>query len=221
MKHRPAVRALGVARNELIGASIEKYGENPAQGATQREILERTLEAGQWRGEVINYAVDGREIALDCRTQVVRDTNGTPLALAGIATDITERKRAEAEQINLHAQLSQAQKVESIGRLAGGVAHDLNNLLSPILGYAEMPREDLASTDTKLESVDEILNAGIRARDLVRQLLAFSRKQTLELKKVEINTVLKNFRKLLRRTIREDVASNTNWNPLPCRSLWM
>jgi CheY-like chemotaxis protein len=88
------------------------------------------------------------------------------------------------------------------------VAHDLNNLLSPILGYAEMLCEDLAPEESKLESASEILNAGMKARDLVSQLLAFSRKQTLALKKIEINTVLENFRNLIRRTIREDIEIN-------------
>ncbi len=324
------VKALGYSRDELIGVSTEKFGEDRERGAIQREIIEKTLSEGRWRGEVVNFAADGSEIVMDCRTRVVRDTDGTPLALSGIATDITERRRVDADrerlttaieqageavvitdkkgiiqyinpaferitgyareevlgqnprilksgqqdqvfyqtlwgiilrgdtwrgkmvnkkkngtlyteeavispvtdtqgriahfvavkkdvtrELALKNQLHQAQKVESIGRLAGGVAHDLNNLLSPILGYAEMLREDLAAEDTKLESVDEILNAGMKARDLVRQLLAFSRKQTLELKRIEINTVLKNFRKLLRRTIREDIAIKYNLEPAP------
>ena len=119
--------------------------------------------------------------------------------------DVTERKRIAEENARLEAEYHQAQKVESIGRLAGGVAHDLNNLLSPILGYAEMLLDDFNPEDVRRESVDQILFAGFRARDLVRQLLAFGRKQTLKYMPVDMNRVTDNFRKLLRHTIREDI----------------
>ncbi|MCC6489655.1 MAG: PAS domain S-box protein [Candidatus Hydrogenedentes bacterium] len=89
------VRALGYSRDELIGVSTEKYGEDPERGATQRQIFEETLEHGEWRGEVVNQTADGKEVILDCRTQVVLDEQGNKVALAGIATDITERKRME------------------------------------------------------------------------------------------------------------------------------
>ena len=122
-----------------------------------------------------------------------------------LTEDITARKQMEAERDNMQHQLVQAQKMESVGRLAGGVAHDLNNLLSPILGYGEMMLEDLGPNDEIRESVREILQAGTSARDLVRQLMAFSRKQTLEFKPMDINIVIERFRKLLRRTIPEDI----------------
>ena len=120
--------------------------------------------------------------------------------------DITDRRQAEEEKAQLEDQYHQAQKVESIGRLAGGVAHDLNNLLTPIIGYSEMLMDDLDFEDENRESVNEILCAGFRARDLVRQLLAFSRKQTLEYRPMNINQALNGFEKLLRCTIREDIA---------------
>jgi PAS domain S-box-containing protein len=120
--------------------------------------------------------------------------------------DITERKEAEAEKERLEAQLQQSQKLESIGRLAGGVAHDLNNLLSPILGYAEMLLQDAARNDPRRDSLDQIVKAGNRARDLVRQLLAFSRKQTLEFKSVDLNQLIRGFQKLLHRTMRENIS---------------
>ena len=115
------------------------------------------------------------------------------------------RKRIEEEKSQLEAQFHQAQKMESVGRLAGGVAHDLNNLLSPILGYGEMLLDEFIAGDDRKESVAQIVNAGERARDLVRQLLAFSRKQVLELKPIDLNLVVRGFEKLLRRTIREDI----------------
>lgn len=125
--------------------------------------------------------------------------------IRGIIVDIVDRKRQEEERLKISDQLRQAQKMESIGRLAGGVSHDLNNLLSPIIGYGELLLQDLDSTDSKREPVKQILGAGMRAKDLVHQLLAFSRKQTLEYKPASLNNVLINFEKLLRRTIREDI----------------
>jgi len=123
----------------------------------------------------------------------------------GLDVDLSEYKRIETEKNQVEEQYRQAQKIESIGRLAGGVAHDLNNLLSPILGYSEMLLDDFDIEDSRRESVDLILQAGICARDLVRQLLAFSRKQTLDVKQIDINTTISGFEKLLRRTIREDI----------------
>ena len=115
-------------------------------------------------------------------------------------------KRDVTESLQLEEQLHQAQKMESIGRLAGGVAHDLNNLLSPILGYSEMLLEERQFKGDLREPVEEIVNAGRRARSLVRQLLAFSRRQTLQFQPININDLLTNFQKLLRRTIREDIT---------------
>jgi PAS domain S-box-containing protein len=136
-------------------------------------------------------------------TPVVEE--GRVVRITGTVQDITERKLAEQENIRLEEQFHQAQKLESVGRLAGGIAHDLNNLLTPILGYSEMLLEDTGPSDPRIEPLEDILNAGKRARDLVRQLLAFSRRQVLEFKPVNLDSLLKNFEKLLRRTIREDV----------------
>ena len=90
------LKSLGYTRQDLIGASTEKYGEDPNRGATQRHILETTLRDGEWRGEVINRTIDGRDVIMDCRTCIVRDPAGQPLALCGIATDITALRNSEA-----------------------------------------------------------------------------------------------------------------------------
>jgi two-component system cell cycle sensor histidine kinase/response regulator CckA len=136
---------------------------------------------------------------------VARKRDGTPLRVIGTHLDVTEQLRLQKEKADLEEQYHQAQKVESIGRLAGGVAHDLNNLLFPVLGYSEILLEEFSSDDPRREPVEEIHRAGIRARDLVRQLLAFGRKQALEYKPVDMNQVVAGFEKFLRRTIREDI----------------
>ena len=116
-------------------------------------------------------------------------------------------------QKKLEAQLFQSRKLEAVGSLAGGVAHDFNNLLSPILGYGELLLYDLDPGDSRRQSIEEIVKAGHRARDIVRQLLAFSRKQTLEFKTVDLNKIISDFFSLLRRTIREDISIDTILSP--------
>lgn len=121
------------------------------------------------------------------------------------AMDITERKNAEEEKANLEKRLQQSQKMESIGRLAGGVAHDFNNLLSPIMGYTQMLLMEFPPGNPRHEKLAQILKASERARDLTRQLLAFGRKQVLDIKTIILDHAVTGFRKILKRTIREDI----------------
>ncbi len=129
-----------------------------------------------------------------------------------VSIDLTERKRTDealAERrhmaTQLEAQLRQAQKMEAVGRLAGGVAHDFNNILSVILGNAELLIADLAATDPMREDLGEIVRAGTRASELTRQLLLFSRQQVFAPTVVDMNDVLTNMDKMLRRILGEDI----------------
>ena len=131
--------------------------------------------------------------------------DGEFAGLRGIIVDISDRIHQEKERLEISDQLRQAQKMESIGRLAGGVAHDLNNMLSPIIGYAELLLDEFDRHDRRREYADQIFGAGMRAKDIVHQLLAFSRKQTLEYRPTTLNKILADFETLLRRTIREDI----------------
>lgn len=88
-------RLLKRTREDLLGRNVESYGEDPALGASQREIIQQTLTHGQWRGEVVNYSADGTRVVLDCRTYVVHDAAQESVSLCGIATDMTERKMVE------------------------------------------------------------------------------------------------------------------------------
>jgi PAS domain S-box-containing protein len=119
--------------------------------------------------------------------------------------DITERKRAEEEKDKMEAQLLQAQKMEAVGRLAGGVAHDFNNMLSIIIGHAEMLLDEIAPDDPFYHGVMEMKNAAQRSADLTRQLLAFARKQTINPKILDLNETASGILKMLRRLIGEDI----------------
>lgn len=127
--------------------------------------------------------------------------------------DIGERLQAEQDKAQLEEQLLQAQKLESVGRLAGGVAHDFNNLLGVIIGYTEMALEDLKPNNPIYDSMKQINSAGLRAKELTRQLLAFGRKQVLQVQTININDVITGFDKMLRRLIGEDIDVETNLKP--------
>ena len=130
--------------------------------------------------------------------------------------DITERKRAEEEQAKLEGQLQQSQKMESVGRLAGGVAHDFNNMLGVILGHVELALEVVDSANPVFTDLREIQKAGRRSAELTNQLLAFARKQTVAPKVLDLNQTLAGMLKMLQRLIGEDI--DLAW--LPDTSLW-
>ena len=125
--------------------------------------------------------------------------------------DITDRKRAEEETVKLHEQLAQAHKMESVGRLAGGVAHDFNNMLSVILGYSEMSLRQLEKDHPLYSALQGIKQAAERSADLTRQLLAFARKQTISPRELDLNITVESMLKMLNRIIGEDV--DLIWRP--------
>ena len=190
----------------------EAVGQNPRilksgkQDETFYRQLWETISSGKtWEGRFINKKKDGTFYTEEATISPVRNEAGEIVNYIAVKHDITERLRLLDEKAKLEEQYHQSQKVEGIGQLAGGVAHDLNNLLSPILGYGELLLNDFSPDDVRKRKVEQIVQAGLRARDLVRQLLAFSRKQTLDYKSVDLNIVITGFEKLLRRTIREDI----------------
>lgn len=149
---------------------------------------------------------DGSLFWAELRASFVRDEEGKLLGVMGVTRDITERKQVEAEKKKLEARLVQSQKLESVGRLAGGVAHELNNMLTPIMGYGDILIQDLAADDPSRAMAQQIVVCARRCRDLVSQLLAFARKQTLESKPLDLNEVIVSFERILRRTLQESVA---------------
>jgi len=140
-------------------------------------------------------------------------TNRHPVRTVGAATDITDRKQEEADKAKLEARLFQAQKMESIGRLAGGVAHDFNNLLTVINGYTDVLLRGMGDADPAQGPLNEIKKAGLRAAELTQQLLAFGREQVTAPKPLNLNDTIRDLENLLRRLIGEDIVLETVLSP--------
>ncbi len=196
----------GYSRDELIGMNNRQYTdkENAKKVFEAFNKLYRTGELGR----VLDYEIirkDGTKAFTELSVSLIRNSEDKPIGFRGISRDITERKQAEEEKSFLQEQLRQSQKMEAIGQLAGGVAHDFNNLLTVIKGYSQLSLFDLKENDPLRGNIQEIEKATQRATDLTRQLLAFSRRQILDLKVLDLNVLLKDMEKMLRRIIGEDI----------------
>ena len=154
---------------------------------------------------------DGRIKYVHEQGETYYSPEGKPLRTGGIVQDITELKKAEQEKMKLQDQLTVAQKMEAVGRLAGGVAHDFNNMLSVILGHAELVLEEVDPSQPLHASLKEIHNAAKRSTDLTRQLLAFARKQTVQPIALDLNKTVDGMLKMLERLIGEDIE--LVWRP--------
>ncbi|MBN2704489.1 MAG: PAS domain S-box protein [Pontiellaceae bacterium] len=208
----------GYSKEEIVGQSPEILFEDRENFAEIRSAYMAELnDQNSTTREVRCRRKDGRvvDILLNlARIENENDEEGVTFTVL----DITELKKAETEREELREHYYQAMKMESVGRLAGGIAHDLNNLLTPILGYSELllldgiprmyhlsERAGYEYDEDPLEPAREIVSAAKKAKDLVQQLLAFGRKQTLRFNRVDLNELITRFEKLLRRTVREDI----------------
>ncbi|MGA2226780.1 MAG: MEDS domain-containing protein, partial [Syntrophobacteraceae bacterium] len=190
---------------ELLGKKIHEV--LPKEDADKiLHQIQRALESHQTINFEYKLNIGSREVWFDSTVSPLTENS-----VFWIARDITERKRATGEQEKLEAQLFQAQKMESVGRLAGGVAHDFNNMLSVIIGRAEMAIDQVGKRGPLYEDLQEIINAGRRSADLTRQLLAFARKQTAVQEILDSNDTISSMLKMLRRLIGEDI--DLFWQP--------
>jgi PAS domain S-box-containing protein len=188
-------RITGYSKEEARGKkpSILKSGEHDADFYAE---LWNTIKSGEvWRGRIVNRRKDGQQITEDATIAAIHGSQDHCLGYVSVKRDITE-------QIQLESQLRQAQKMEAIGQLAGGIAHDFNNILAAVIGYAEIILDDLGRQVTpETQSVMQILDAGKRAKDLVGQILTFSRQQEVEKRPVALCAIARESLKLLRASI--------------------
>ncbi|MCX7824975.1 MAG: PAS domain S-box protein, partial [Verrucomicrobiae bacterium] len=196
----------GYSRQEAVGQNprILKSGKHDAE--FYRRMWAVLTRGEVWSGRLTNRRKDGTLYEEEKTISPVRDAAGRIVNYVAVARDVTRESQLEA-------QLRQAQKMESIGRLAGGVAHDFNNILMAIIGYSDMAIKRFAPDDVRRGYVEEVRRAGDRAAALTRQLLAFSRQQILQPRVLDLNELVQNLTKMLRRLIGEDIELTLSLDP--------
>jgi PAS domain S-box-containing protein len=191
-------RITGYTREEAVGKNPRILKSGVHDDAFYRKLWESLVRGETWSGRFMNKRKDGSLYEEEATLSPVRDAAGQIVNYVAVKRDVTR-------EAQLETQLRQAQKMEAIGRLAGGVAHDFNNILMSILGNSDLALRRLAPGDRLHAYLEEIRLAGHRAADLTRQLLAFSRKQLFQPSVLDLNATLTNLQKMLRRLISEDI----------------
>jgi len=199
-------RMLGYSEDEMIGMNNRQYTdqENAKKLFQTFNHVYRTEQPARDSGwEIITK--DGTKKYNEASVSLIRDLSGNKIGFRGIVRDITERKKAEKEMAELQEQLRQSQKIEAIGQLAGGIAHDFNNALTLIRVCSQLALMELKEQDPLREKFEMIEKATEQSANLTRQLLAFSRRQIMEMKVIDLNSLIREMDKMLHRVIGEDI----------------
>ncbi len=187
-------RMSGYTGGEIIGRNIRLL-QGRTHDAFDLRAIKKTLDQGKaWSGRGLSKKKDGTLFHVDLTVSPIFDNGGAIINYVGVSRDITE-------EINLENQLRQAHKMEAIGTLAGGIAHDFNNVLAAVIGFTEMAIDEAMRGTLLKRSMQQVLKAGMRGRDLARQILTFSRKTEYERKPVPLVPIIKETVKLLRSSL--------------------
>jgi PAS domain S-box-containing protein len=203
----------GYSREEALGKNprILKSGHHPPE--FYAGLYATIARGGEWRGEILNRKKSGELYWENATISAIVDEAGRPRRYLAVKEDITRRKAAEEDLRRTQEQLTQSQKLEAVGRLAGGVAHDFNNLLGVIIGHGQLAQSSIPEGHPARARVEQILGSAARAAELTRQLLAFSRRQVLQPRVLDLNAEVADTEKMLRRLIGEDVDLVTRPDP--------
>ena len=192
-----AARLYGYSAGERVGKSL--FGHYPPERRVAAEAAYDDIRHGRaFDGEWQGLRKDGSSVWIGARVSMFRDAEGRPAGVIGISHDVSERRRAEAERRHLEQQLFQAQKMETVGTLAGGIAHDFNNILTAILVHAELGLNGELTPDRTKEAFCQIRQASLRAKDLVKRILTFTRPQEPERRLVSATELLRDAAKFSR-----------------------
>jgi len=200
----PAFEQLsGFNREEIIGQNFRILKSNKHDEAFYREMYDIISHGHTWAGRIINTMKDGTLSEFETRISPVKDSSGEIISFVSVNRDVTQEKALEA-------QLQHAQRMDAIGTLAGGIAHDFNNILSSVIGFTELALDDAEKGTLQYENLQEVLVAGSRAKDLVHQILTFSRQSDQEQKPVNVQLIAKEALKLLRASIPSTIEIKQN-----------
>ncbi|RJR44580.1 MAG: PAS domain S-box protein [Desulfobacteraceae bacterium] len=202
---------IGFTRAEVVGKPLAEFYTPASRTRLEEGGYRRTLEGSFGTEERELMARDGRVVHALLRALPEKDPQGRALGTRAMFVDITEQRHAEDEREKLQAQLLQAQKMESVGRLAGGVAHDFNNMLGVVIGNAEMAALKINKDEPLYQNLQEIIKASHRSAEIVRQLLAFARKQAAIPRILDLNETVSGMLQMLKRLIGEDI--DFTWMP--------
>jgi len=196
----PAFEATtGYPCSDVIGQNPRLLKSGRHDRAFYKELWETILAGNHWTGRLVNRRRDGSLYTAECSISPIKNRRGEVVSFVWISRDITG-------ELELEKRIAQAQKMEAVGALAGGIAHDFNNLLFPIIGLSEMVMEDTAPESLLHENAEEIFKAALRAGDLVKQILSFSRQADRERTPLRIQQILKEVLKLTRATIPANIV---------------
>jgi two-component system, cell cycle sensor histidine kinase and response regulator CckA len=204
--NRTELEMLGYTLEEILGQPVWKFAVELDE-ARHRILAKLAGIMPPARGREQTYRrKDGTTFPALIEDRLLKDSDGKIIGIRSTIQSIAERKQMEKEKALLEEQLRQSQKMEAMGRLAGGIAHDFNNLLTIIKGYSQLFLIDLKKGDPMEKGIEQIQKATQRAGDLIRQLLAFSRRQVMEMRVLDLNSLLSELDKMLRRVIGEDIV---------------
>ena len=208
-----AYRTRGYTRQEIMAMKLtDHFAPNSVAFATRVFAEELAVEAQEDRDLKRTRTIElevlrkgGSTYWSEVNLTFIRDAEGKAVGILGVSRDVTDRKRAEKERGELQEQLRQAQKMEAIGTLAGGIAHDFNNLLTIMKVRSQLSLQEVSEQEPLRNNLEEIDKAVNQASDLTHQLLAFSRRQVLEMKVMDLNGIIRSLNRMLRRVIGEDI----------------
>jgi two-component system, cell cycle sensor histidine kinase and response regulator CckA len=196
---------MGYSRDEVIGEHFSDFMTSESR-ELQKKKLPCFMDTGEIRDtEFEMVKKDGSHIIASFDGKIGYDDKGNFQQTHCVFHDITERRKSEEEKRRLEEQLRQAQKMEAVGQLAGGIAHDFNNVLSAIMGYGYLLKRKISQDSPMRDDIEQILESADRAAEVTRNLLAFSRKQIMNIQPVDINDIIRKVGKMLSRIIGEDI----------------